>query len=71
MTSDLSSRQQLMWSGCVVLDFSKYEFGTSDEVDLDFGENARSLGGTKMSKIHITSRDRVKAYCVRAVCAKM
>ena len=71
MTSDkMSSEKGYMWRGCVVLEFDKYEFGTSDEVELDFGENATSLLGSRMSKIHITSRDRTNGYCVRAVCEK-
>ena len=71
MTSDKkSSEKGYMWRGCVVLEFDKYEFGTTDEVELDFGENATSLLGSRMSKIHITSRDRTNGYCVRAVCEK-
>ena len=71
MTSDkMSSEKGYMWRGCVVLEFDKYEFGTSDEVELDFGENATSLLGSRMSKIHITARDRTNGYCVRAVCEK-
>ena len=67
LTSDLSSQYT---DRCVALAFSDDEFGTSDEVELDFGESVSSLGGSKMSKIHITARDRVKGYSVRAVCAK-
>ena len=67
LTSDLSSKYT---DRCVVLAFSDDEFGTSDEVELDFGESVSSLGGSKMSKIHITARDRVSGYSVRAVCDK-
>lgn len=67
LTSDLSSQYT---NGCVTLAFSKYKFGTSDEVELDFGDAEDSFGGSKMTKIHITSRDRVKGFSVRAVCAK-
>ena len=69
LTSDKkSSEKGYMWRGCVVLEFDKYEFGTSDEVELDFKEDVRFLGGSRMSKIHITARDRTNGYCVRAVC---
>ena len=68
LTSDKkSSEKGYMWRGCVVLEFDKYEFGTSDEVELDFKEDVRSLGGSRMSKIHITSRERADGYFVRAV----
>ena len=67
MTSDLSSRYP---DRCVVLEFSEYEFGTSDEINLDFGETVSVLGGTKMSNVHIPSRDRANGCSVRAVCAK-
>jgi len=67
LTSDLSSQYT---DRCVVLSFSEYEFGTTDEISLDFGEAVRSLGGTIMSKVHIPSRSRVSGYSVRAVCAK-
>ena len=71
MTSDKkSSEKSSSWRGCVVLEFDEHEFGTTDEVELDFGENATSLLGSRMSKIHITSRDRTNGYCVRAVCEK-
>ena len=55
MTSDLGSRGSGL---CVDLEISKSEFGTQDEVDLGLG---------RMSKIHITSRDRSKGYLLRAV----
>ena len=67
MTSDLSSGYT---DRCVIMDFSKYEFGTSDEVELDFGEAVSSLGGSRMSKIHIWARSRTSWYSVRAVCEK-
>ena len=70
MTSDLSSRQQLMWSGCVVLEFSEFEFGTLDEIELDGGEDVSDLGRYSQSKIHISSSDRINSYSVRAVCDK-
>lgn len=71
MTSDKkSSEKSYSWRGCVVLEFDEYEFGTTDEVELDFGENATSLLGSRMSKIHITSRGRTNGCCVRAVCEK-
>lgn len=68
MTSDKSSDNGFMWRGCAVLEFEADEFGTSDEVKLDFGENVSSLGGSKMSKIHIPARERADGYYVRAVC---
>ena len=69
MTSDkMSSEKSYMWRGCVVLEFDEHEFGTRDEVELDFGENATSLLGSRMSKIHIPAMDRTNGYCVRAVC---
>ena len=59
MTSELGSRGS---NQCVVLEISKGEFGTMDEVDLGLG---------RMSKIHITSRSRIAGHLVRAVCPKM
>ena len=70
MTSDKCKDERYLWRGCVVLEFQEYEFGTSDEIELDFGENVSSFGGSKMSKIHIPARDRTNGYYVRAVCDK-
>ena len=67
LTSDLSSDYT---ERCVVLEFSDYDFGTTDEVDLDSGEGTQRLGGLKMSKIHITGIGRTSDYSVRAVCDK-
>ena len=67
LTSDLSSGYT---DRCVVMEFSEYEFGTTDEVELDFGEAASSLGGSIMSKIHVWARGRTSGYYVRAVCDK-
>lgn len=56
MTSDLSAQHT---DRCVLLRFSKYEFGTLDEVDLGLG---------MMANIHILSSSRWQPYNVRAVC---
>ena len=58
LTSELASRGS---NQCVMLLISEDEVGTMDEVD---------LGLERMTKIHITSRERSGGYRLRAVCEK-